>query len=130
MSPPSVAAVRKENEQILAVLHALTDTAYAPLYTAVAALPQKREELCRILRLLHTALRDLTLLCREDNPPLIFFTSPDAIPEPLKGFRINTLIAFADATESTIEALIRNANITTAEAALVCRFRSAQKEKI
>ena len=81
------------------------------------------------MRLFHTALRDLILLTREEKTPLIFFSSPDAVPEKLKGFRIGSLIAFADATENTIEALTRNANITTAETALACRLRNAQKER-
>ena len=129
LSPQSMSAAKKENDMIFSLLSALTDKSYAPLYSALSVLPQKREELCRFLRLFHTALRDLILLTREEKTPLIFFSSPDAVPEKLKGFRIGSLIAFADATENTIEALTRNANITTAETALACRLRNAQKER-
>ncbi len=129
LSPQSMGAIKKENDAIFALLSALTDKSYAPLYTALSALPQKREELCRLLRLFHTALRDLILLNRQEDPPMIFFSSPDAIPDPFKGFRIGTLLGFADATENTIEALLRNANTTTAATAFACSLRSAQKER-
>lgn len=129
LSPESCIAVKKSREEILAILSALTQSSYAPLFSALGALPQKREELSRTLLLLHTALRDLILLKRAETPPLSFFTAPNTVPEPLSALRIGVLFAFTDAVERTLRELERNANVQASLTALAAALRNAKKER-
>ncbi len=118
LSPQSQSALKKEREETLSVLKALAERSYSPLFSAISALPQKREELSRALDRLHTALCDLVLLKRAEAPPLAFFPKADAIPDELLAFRIDTLFLFTDAVERGIAELERNANVTTTKTAL------------
>jgi len=127
LSPQSRATVKKERDEVLSLLTALTKKSYASLLQALFALPQKREDLSRALLLFHTAIRDLILLKRAENPPLCFFPSFDAIPEALSALRIGTLFAFIDATRDTVSELEKNANIQATLTAFAARMRNIQK---
>ena len=129
LSPESQAALKKERAQVTAVLDALAEKTYAPLYAALSALPQKRDPLSDALALLHTAVRDLILLQRASDPPLAFFPSREAVPEHLTSFRSRALFAFADVLSTATEELARNANVSTTLTALALRLRNAQKER-
>lgn len=129
LSPQSSAAVKKARDEIAAILAALTQPSYIPLFSSLTALPQKRDELSRALLLLHTALCDLILLKRAENPPLSFFPSAEAVPEPLSSLRIGVLFAFVDAAERTLGELERNANVQASLAALASNLRNAKKER-
>lgn len=129
LSPENQSALKKERTQVTAVLDALAEKTYAPLYAAISALPQKRDALKDLLALLHTAVRDLILLQRASDPPLAFFPSREAIPEHLTGFRSRALFAFADTLAAATEELARNANVSTTLTALALRLRNAQKER-
>jgi DNA polymerase-3 subunit delta' len=127
LSPQSRTAIKKERDEILTLLTALTQKSYAALWSALSALPQKREELSRALLLFHTAIRDLITMKQTETPVLCFFPSPDAISEPLTALRVGTLFAFIDATADTVEELEKNANIQATLTAFAARLRNIQK---
>lgn len=129
LSPQSRIAVKKEREEIIGLLNALTKKSYAALLSALLSLTQKRDELSRALLLLHTAIRDLILLKRAEAPQLCFFTKKESISEEFAAFRIGVLFAFADAIEETISELEKNANIQASVTALAARLRNIQKER-
>lgn len=129
LSPQSKAGIKKEREEILSVLSALSQKSYATLLRALIALPQKREDLSRALLLLHTALTDLILCKRAETPPLSFFPTKESIPEGPASLRIGVLFAFTDAVAHTITELERNANISASVTALAACLRNAQKER-
>ena len=129
LSPESAALAKEERDTTLAILSALSQKSYSSLYKALSALPQKREELKAALLLLQSALRDLILRTRAEEPPFSFFPSADSIPEALSAMRISTLFAFNDAIEETVAELDRNANLQMTVTMLTARLRNAQKER-
>lgn len=121
--------VIKERSETLALLDALTKKSYTAVRQALFSLPQKREELSDALLVLHSALRDLILLQCADDPPLVFFSSKESVPESLGALRLGVLYAFSDAIEATLREMERNANVQTALTLLTSNLRYAQKER-
>lgn len=129
LSPESAATARGEREAVLTLLSSLSKKSYSALYKAISALPQKREEFKSALLLLQSAVCDLILSMRAEEPPFTFFPSKEAIPESLNTLRISTLFAFNDAIEETLSELDRNANLQMTVTMFTARLRNAQKER-
>ncbi|MBQ9736135.1 MAG: hypothetical protein IJV96_05070 [Clostridia bacterium] len=127
LSPQSREAVAKKRAEVLSVIQALSTRTYTPILNAIGNLPTKRDELSDALLLLHTALRDLVLLKRTDDPPMTFFPSPDAVPSTMRDISLVALLAVVKATEEALEEIEKNANVTTVQALFGSRLREAQK---
>ena len=72
---------------------------------------QKRDELSIQLNEIRLAARDLMLMKKSDNPPLVFFTDESFAEELSYSFSLKALSDLLDSTEEAREAIIRNANI-------------------
>ena len=84
---------------------------YSRLYQAVAALPTKRKELTSELSYLLSAIRDLTLLKRDENVQLCYFDERESAIQTAAAYSLRCLFAIYDATEQVIKQVDQNANI-------------------
>ena len=103
--------VMGRRESVDAVIAALSERSTLSLYDAFHSLPQKRDELSAALSLLFEALRDLILLKREPNAPLLYYTDRAAATALAEGIGLRALLAIADAIDEALPDLQRNANV-------------------
>ena len=103
--------VMGQREVTDAVITALTSRTPLALYDAIHALPQKRDELAAVLGLLYEALRDLILLKREPNAPLLYYTDRAAATALAEGIGLRCLLTLSDAIDEALPDLERNANV-------------------
>ena len=94
-----------------AVIAALAGGTTLAMYDALHALPQKRDELAAALSLLFEALRDLILLKRDGDAPLMYYTDRKAAAALAEGIGLRALLALADAIDGALPDLERNANV-------------------
>ena len=112
--------ILKRREAVDTVVAALCERGTLPLYDAIHALPSgKREELCEVLALLSEALRDLILLKREPNAPLLYYTDREAALALMERIGIRLLFALSDAAAEAIDDLSKNANVPIVLAGLM-----------
>ena len=79
-----------------------------------AMFSQKRDEREKIIASLceiQSALRDLTLIKKADEPSMMFFTDINYAEELSYSFSIQQLIKIAESTEKARQSLLRNANV-------------------
>jgi hypothetical protein len=81
------------------------------MYDALHALPQRRDELSFALSLLFEALRDLILLKRDGDAPLLYYTDRAHATALAEGIGLRALLGLADAIDMAIPDLERNANV-------------------
>lgn len=104
--------IMKRREAVDAVVSALSEHGTIPLFDAIHALPSgKREELCEVLSLLSEALRDLILLKRAPNAPLLYYTEREGALALMERIGIGRLFALSDAAAEAIDDLGKNANV-------------------
>ncbi|MBE6635898.1 MAG: AAA family ATPase [Ruminococcaceae bacterium] len=94
---------------VLDVIAALPKkTPFARLYTAVAALPQKREELRHSLEMLIAALRDMMASKLSDDFTPIFFTDAASSEEAMGGMSTSRLMKIYDVISEALADLDKN----------------------
>lgn len=86
-------------------------TATAELLSLFLTFPTSREELNEQFSACKEALRDLILLSRTENAPLVFYTDRGSAAELSECFTTERLLHCSAATDAAMEALAANANI-------------------
>ena len=71
----------------------------------------EREKIIAQLSEIRSALRDLTLIKKSENPQLIFFTNAEYAEELSYCFSTQKLIEISESTEKARLALLKNANV-------------------
>ena len=99
---------RKIAESLLSLL---IDPDRASAIKTIAALGSSRQEVKRYLTDAQYATRDLLLLKKSDNAPLLFFTDRDAAQELSTRYSSASLIRFYDALSTAILDLEANSNV-------------------
>ncbi|MBE6532629.1 MAG: AAA family ATPase [Ruminococcaceae bacterium] len=85
--------------------------AYDKIYTAMAALPQKRSELIPILERLVGAIHDLIVVKYSSEAKTVFFASADTAREACGDISEKRLLFVYDAVLQAHELCIKNANV-------------------
>lgn len=124
LEPKSKEALQKQRQLTLSLLTALSNGRYSVLCEAFASLPTKRDELTDALTRLALSLRDLILAKKSEEAPLCFFASHAECETLLSAFRTDKLFVIADALQSALERLERNANTGTVLSVLKASLRS------
>jgi DNA polymerase-3 subunit delta' len=105
-------ALMQDRATVEKVVTALAGHArYTDLVPAMQLLPTKRAELIPLMALLSAALRDLTLLSRDDGCPLCFYTDRAAARKLAQQAGITHLLHLCDEVERAQNALNMNANV-------------------
>lgn len=78
---------------------------------ALAALPQKREEMSELLSVVSTAIRDLLAVKRAPEARLCFYTAHAEAEEIAANISVQALLRLDDAVRQAGESLRRNANL-------------------
>ncbi len=124
--PKERESLYEERETALSVLRALRRGApFTELYSAVMALPQKRQELSLALEKIMAALADLIALNYDANAPLLFFISRPDAEAMLDSIAPSRLFKLYDTVISVHDANSKNANINALLASLSSGLREA-----
>ncbi len=116
----AMAAVLAERATVDAIVGALGERGSAELFSAFRLLPTaKREELSGVLVLLGDALRDLILVKRDGEAPLLYYADREAALAASERIGIRRLFSLSDAVGDAREDLGRNANISVILASLL-----------
>ncbi len=115
-----LSAVLRERETVDAIITALAARGKAALYEATKPLgAMKREELLSLLALLGDALRDLILVKRAQDAPLLYYYRQAAAMTVAETVGIRRLLTLYDAKEEAEESLSKNANIAVTVSAFL-----------
>ncbi len=95
-----------------AVKSLLSTTSYRVKIAAMKSLPDKRSEAQDILESMLVALRDLILLARDHDAPLLFYTEREAANTLSEQAGIQHLLRAYDRVSLAWDALSNNANLT------------------
>ena len=109
----------KERKQILhnrkiatTLISSLADRTLSSSFADVFLMfSQKRDELSLQLNEIRLAARDLMLIKKSDDPPLVFFTEVSLAEELSYSFSLKALSDLLDSTEEAREAITKNANV-------------------
>lgn len=113
MNPKEMSGVLKERKIVDGIIGAITEKEdFVKLRDLFVALPSKRNELIDELSLLYTAIRDLILLKKSENIPLIYYYDRESATSLSKKVGINRLYSISDTVFASIESLQMNSNIT------------------
>lgn len=107
-----VLARRKAAEQLCEAL--ALGKSQDELLSLLLSFGTSREDLLARLSLITEALRDLLLLTRTDNAPLVFFTDRERAIDLSARFPATRLLQLITGTEQTMEQLSANANVRLA----------------
>ena len=90
----------------------------------VQFLPQKREDLTKLLEEIEKATRDLIVLKKSDSAPLCFFTSEEEAEDLSYGIKTLELLGVLGCIEKAKNSLASNANVrlTAYELAIGCKI--------
>ncbi|MFA6947628.1 MAG: hypothetical protein WCQ72_01465 [Eubacteriales bacterium] len=109
------------------VTSALTEND-AALFSRIATLSVKRDELSEFIASCELAVRDIVAVkCGGENAPLLFFGSRDDAERLSDAAGLSRLISLYDILERTRVELWRNINVNTAQAALLSRISAARR---
>lgn len=86
-------------------------TGASEMIRILSSFPQKRPEAIAHLQMLRTALRDLILLSKIDDPHLCFFSDTERAKDLAEGFSIAALCRALEATDRAVDALHQNAGM-------------------
>lgn len=115
LTPKREAALSKTRETVLGVIRAaVAGTSYAEVCRAVFALPTKRAELVTHLVPLIEAIRDLVVLKRAPESPLLFFVDRDEAKALSDKADCPRLVRIYDACRDASDAVQANGNVQTA----------------
>ena len=109
----------KERKQILhnrrtaeLLISYIADRSYASSFAEIFSMfSQKREELAAQLSEIQLAARDLMLLKKSDEPPLVFFTNKEYAEELSYSFPLKKLSDIIEGAEEARMAVVKNANV-------------------
>jgi DNA polymerase-3 subunit delta' len=119
LRPKTEAALLKLRESVTSLAVAFVEAkSYGAVYTALSSLPSKRPELAAYFPMLLRALRDLSLLRREPEIPLLFFTDRSAALALARRADFARLVRIYDAVSAAENDILSNANIPLALTAL------------
>ena len=108
----SPAEVEAERSGVMNIISALRSGApYSELYTAVAALPQKRAELSEALDMLSAAISDLVKIKLSKDAPLTFFANRGEALRIADGLGPKKLLSVYDAVREAADDNSKNANV-------------------
>ena len=129
LNQQKLSEILSEREIIDGIIYSLTDRfSFSSLFDAFSVLPQKRTELSSCLALLLSALRDLILLKRDVEVPLIYYYDRDAATEiALKSsldrlYKINTIV------QDSLKSVVSNANIQTVITSLITDIKKIRRK--
>jgi DNA polymerase-3 subunit delta' len=119
LRPKTEAALLKLRESVTSLAVAFVEAkSYGAVYTALSSLPSKRPELAACFPMLLRALRDLSLLRREPEITLLFFTDRSAALALARRADFARLVRIYDAVSAAENDILSNANIPLALTAL------------
>ena len=117
---------KQRREVIIGVVTALRSRAdYSRLYTAISALPTKRDELTDILEGLQNALRDMLLSYKSQGFTPIFFTSCKEASDMREGISQKRLMKIYDVITRVHSDNSKNANINLMLTNMTLRIKMA-----
>ena len=126
LSPEVSSAILEKRAAVDALLLMLTRRrVFSDLLDAVYAFPQKRTALTEHFSLFSLAVRDLILLKKCENAPLLYFENRERAEEAATHLGISRLLRLYSAAETAIFDIEANANIS----ALVTAFVNAACEQ-
>lgn len=126
LSPERSASILEKRGAVDALLLALTHRrAFSEVLDAIYAFPQKRAELTEHFSLFSLAVRDLILLKKTADAPLLYFEDRERAEDTATHFGISRLFKLYSAAETAIFDIDANANIS----ALVTAFVNATCEQ-
>lgn len=96
---------------IESIAHHTLPTEFADICAMFSQKKDEREKIIAQLSEIRSALRDLTLIKKSENPQLIFFTNAEYAEELSYCFSTQKLIEIAESTEKARLALLKNANV-------------------
>ena len=115
LTPKREAALLKTRETVLGVIRAaVAGNSYAEICRAVFSLPTKRAELTSHLVPLIEAIRDLVVLKRAPEAPLLFFFDRDEAKALSDKADYPRLVRIYDACRDASDAVQANGNVQTA----------------
>jgi DNA polymerase-3 subunit delta' len=104
-------ALQKERAEAEAVVEALLVLPYADRIAVQNPLPSKRPELIALLERVMTALRDLLLLLKDEDAPLLFYIDKQSAVKLAEKAGTRRILAVYDCVCEAKESLSYNANI-------------------
>lgn len=105
----SIADTDAARTSVAAVISALPKrTQFAKLYSAISALPTKREELTYILRMLLGALRDMVVVQTSEQANMLFYLSRSEAAEAMGNMSLSRLISVQNIIVSALRDIDRN----------------------
>ncbi len=115
-----------EREDILRLLSASRKgVGYSALYSAITALPQKRNELGELLELAVSAVRDMIAIKSVGKVRTVFFTSSDECARLGEEIGVKRLFEISDALLEAREYCARNANVSNVLSSLAAKLYTA-----
>ncbi len=78
--------------------------------SAVASLGTKRDEICECVGQISLAIRDLMLIKKTENAPLLFYTDREEAMSDAEGFNASRLMEMSECITEAEEMIARNAN--------------------
>ena len=93
------------------ILLALGNCSHKEALALLTRFSQKREPLSEELKLIHIALRDLTVLKKSENAELCFYETKDVALDVSESARTSELFKLMSAVSEAIDSISRNANV-------------------
>ncbi len=113
INPKEMSGILKKRDVVDGIIEAIEKKAdFVAFHTAFSALSQKRLQLCDELSLLFSALRDLILLKKCDDAPLIYYYDANEAMHISEKIGINRLYEISDSVFKAISNLNQSSNIT------------------
>lgn len=113
IDPKLIEAEEKSRQNVIDLLHALTGNAsYHAVQQAVSALGTKRQEFSEGADRVIRALRDLLVLKREEDAPLLYFPDRAQAASLARPFTAKELCRLYDTYRAALDRAEKNANMT------------------
>ncbi len=124
LTPKREAALQKTRETVDGVIRAAaTGASYAEVLRAISSLPTKRTELTSCLVPLIEASRDLIVLKRMPDAPLLFYVDRQAALALAERADLSRLVKIYDAITDAADAVASNGNVQTVLTSLAVAVR-------
>ncbi len=124
LSPKDAERNALDRDITVAIIKAMRQGApYSELYSALARLPVGRHELTESLETLLSALRDIILVKRNADVPLLFYTNAEHAAITARTLSSKRLLDIYDIVKDTLEDMAKNIGMSAVTAALGARIR-------
>ena len=114
-------ATRKATETFILALK--KNTPYSALFTALKALPTKKDEFREAIESILSALRDIVLLKNSKNAPLVFYTDREAAILLSEEFNLKRLLSVYDVLKDALEDNSRNVSVQSIITAMGAKIK-------